>query len=163
PIRLMADIDESADIVTVLPYEAGRKMLAATSDGRGFVVGQDEMIGGTRKGKVLMNPDEGAKAAMLVSAEGDHVAVVGENRKLVVFPLDQLPEMSRGKGVRLQRYKDGGVSDISVFTLAEGLSWTDAAGRVFNVARADLTEWIGNRADAGRLPPRGFPKNNRFR
>ncbi|MFV0281429.1 MAG: DNA topoisomerase IV subunit A, partial [Rhodoblastus sp.] len=84
PIRLMADIDESADIVTVLPYEAGRKMLAATSDGRGFVVGQDEMIGGTRKGKVLMNPDEGAKAAMLVSAEGDHVAVVGENRKLVV-------------------------------------------------------------------------------
>ncbi|MCB1536953.1 MAG: DNA topoisomerase IV subunit A, partial [Rhodoblastus sp.] len=84
PIRLMADIDEGADIVCVLPYEAGKKMLAATSDGRGFVVGQDEMIGGTRKGKVLMNPDEGAKAALLVPAEGDHVAVVGQNRKLVV-------------------------------------------------------------------------------
>ncbi|MFO1166896.1 MAG: DNA topoisomerase IV subunit A [Rhodoblastus sp.] len=162
PIRLMADIDEGADIVCVLPYEAGRKMLAATSDGRGFIVGQDEMIGGTRKGKVLMNPDEGAKAALLVPAEGDHVAVVGENRKLVVFPLDQVPEMSRGKGVRLQRYKDGGIADARVFKMAEGLSWTDSAGRVFVVAKADLKEWIGSRADAGRLPPRGFPKNNRF-
>ncbi len=162
PIRLMADIDEGADIVCVLPYEAGRKMLAATSDGRGFIVGQDEMIGGTRKGKVLMNPDEGAKAALLVPAEGDHVAVVGENRKLVVFPLDQVPEMSRGKGVRLQRYKDCGIADARVFKMAEGLSWTDSAGRVFVVAKADLKEWIGSRADAGRLPPRGFPKNNRF-
>jgi topoisomerase-4 subunit A len=162
PIRLMADIDEGADIVTVLPYEPGKKMLAATSDGRGFVVSQDEMIGGTRKGKVLMNPDEGAKAALLVAAQGDHVAVVGQNRKLVVFALDQVPEMARGKGVRLQRYKDGGVSDARVFAMAEGLSWTDSAGRVFVVAKADLKEWIGNRADAGRLPPRGFPKNNRF-
>ena len=162
PIRLMADIDEGADIVTVLPYEPGKKMLAATSDGRGFVVSQDEMIGGTRKGKVLMNPDEGAKAALLVAAQGDHVAVVGQNRKLVVFALDQVPEMARGKGVRLQRYKDGGVSDARVFAMADGLSWTDSAGRGFVVAKADLKEWIGNRADAGRLPPRGFPKNNRF-
>ncbi len=162
PIRLMADIDEGADIVTVLPYEAGRKMLAATSDGRGFVVNQDEMIGGTRKGKVLMNPDEGAKAALLVGAQGDHVAVVGQNRKLVVFPLEQVPEMARGKGVRLQRYKDGGVSDARVFAMADGLSWTDSAGRVFNVGKAELKDWLGNRADAGRLPPRGFPKNNRF-
>ena len=162
PIRLMADIDEGADIVTVLPYEQGKKMLAATSDGRGFIVGQDEMIGGTRKGKVLMNPDDGARAALLVGAQGDHVAVVGQNRKLVVFPLDQVPEMARGKGVRLQRYKDGGISDVRVFAMAEGLSWTDSAGRVFVVAKADLKEWIGNRADAGRLPPRGFPKNNRF-
>ena len=162
PIRLMADIDEGADIVCVLPYEPGKKMLAATSDGRGFVVGQDEMIGGTRKGKVLLNPDEGAKAALLVPAEGDHVAVVGQNRKLVVFALDQVPEMARGKGVRLQRYKDGGISDARVFAMADGLSWTDSAGRVFVVAKPDLKEWIGNRADAGRLPPRGFPKNNRF-
>ncbi len=162
PIRLMADIDEGADIVRVLPYEAGKKMLAATSDGRGFVVAQDEMIGGTRKGKVLMNPDEGAKAALLVAADGDHVAIVGENRKLVVFPLDQVPEMARGKGVRLQRYKDGGVADAKVFALADGLSWLDSAGRTFNVAKADLKEWIGERASAGRLPPRGFPKNNRF-
>ncbi|MBX3528827.1 MAG: DNA topoisomerase IV subunit A [Rhodoblastus sp.] len=162
PIRLMADIDEGADIVCVLPYEPGKKMLAATSDGRGFVVGQDEMIGGTRKGKVLLNPDEGAKAALLVPAEGDHVAVVGQNRKLAVFALDQVPEMARGKGVRLQRYKDGGISDARVFAMADGLSWTDSAGRVFVVAKPDLKEWIGNRADAGRLPPRGFPKNNRF-
>ncbi|MCB1535150.1 MAG: DNA topoisomerase IV subunit A, partial [Rhodoblastus sp.] len=86
----------------------------------------------------------------------------GQNRKLVVFPLDQVPEMARGKGVRLQRYKDGGISDARVFATADGLSWTDSAGRVFVVAKADLKEWIGNRADAGRLPPRGFPKNNRF-
>jgi len=162
PIRLMADMDEGADIVSVMTYTPGKKMLAATSDGRGFVVNQDEMIGGTRKGKVLMNPDEGAKAALLVPADGDHVAVVGENRKLVVFPLDQVPEMARGKGVRLQRYKDGGIADARVFAIADGLSWTDSAGRVFVVAKADLKEWIGNRADAGRLPPRGFPKNNRF-
>ncbi len=162
PIRLMADIDEGADIVTVLPYEAGRKMLAATNDGRGFVVGQDEMIGGTRKGKVLLNPDDGAKAALLVPAEGDHVAIVGQNRKLIVFPLDQVPEMARGKGVRLQRYKDGGVSDIKVFALADGLSWLDSAGRTFVVDKRELKDWIGNRADAGRLPPRGFPKNNKF-
>ena len=162
PIRLMADMDEGADIVSVMTYTPGRKMLAATADGRGLIVSQDEMIGGTRKGKVLMNPDDGAKAALLVPAEGDHVAVVGENRKLVVFSLDQVPEMARGKGVRLQRYKDGGIADARVFAMADGLSWTDSAGRVFVVAKADLKEWIGNRADAGRLPPRGFPKNNRF-
>ncbi|MFO1116940.1 MAG: DNA topoisomerase IV subunit A [Beijerinckiaceae bacterium] len=162
PIRLMADIDEGADIVTVLPYAPGQKMLAATSDGRGFVVSQDEMIGGTRKGKVLLNPDEGARACLLVPADGDHAAIIGENRKLIVFPLDQVPEMARGKGVRLQRYKDGGISDARVFVMKEGLSWQDAAGRTFNVPKSELKDWIGNRADAGRLPPRGFPKNNRF-
>ena len=116
------------------------------------------------------DPGASGDAAQLVAkltarAEGDrpyHVAVVGQNRKLVVFPLDQVPEMARGKGVRLQRYKDGGISDARVFAMADGLSWTDSAGRVFVVAKPDLKEWIGNRADAGRLPPRGFPKNNRF-
>jgi topoisomerase-4 subunit A len=88
--------------------------------------------------------------------------VIGENRKLLCFPLSELPEMTRGKGVRLQRYKDGGLSDIKTFALSEGLSWIDPAGRVFNVAADALTEWIGHRADAGRLPPKGFPKANRF-
>jgi len=162
PIRLMADIDEGAEIVKVLPYKAGAKMLAATGDGRGFVVGQDEMIGGTRKGKVLLNPDEGVRAALLVAVEGDHVAVIGENRKLLVFPLDQVPEMARGKGVRLQRYKDGGIADAKTFALKDGLTWLDSAGRTFTVDKADLKDWMGQRADAGRLPPRGFPKNNRF-
>ena len=87
---------------------------------------------------------------------------MGENRKLLVFPLDQVPEMARGKGVRLQRYKDGGMSDARVFAMADGLTWKDSAGRTFTVSKADLKDWIGNRAEAGRLPPKGFPKNNRF-
>ena len=91
-----------------------------------------------------------------------HVAIVGENRKLLVFPLTQLPEMTRGKGVRLQRYKDGGVSDAKVFTLEGGPDLEGHSGRTWTVAKDDLTDWIANRAEAGRLPPKGFPKNNRF-
>ncbi|MDE2578973.1 MAG: DNA topoisomerase IV subunit A [Hyphomicrobiales bacterium] len=162
PIRLMADIDEGADIVAVMPYRAGAKMLIATADGRGFIVGQDEMTGNTRKGKVVLNVDE-SRAALLVPAEGDHIAVIGENRKLLIFPRDQLPEMARGKGVRLQRYKDGGVSDAKAFVLKDGLTWRDSAGRTFTVEKADLTDWIGARAEAGRIVSfKGFPKNNRF-
>jgi topoisomerase-4 subunit A len=162
PIRLMADIAEGETIIAVFPYAAGQKMLVAASDGRGFVANQDEMAGGTRKGKLLLNTDKPATAALIVPADGDHVAVIGENRKLLIFPLAQLPEMPRGKGVRLQKYRDGGISDAKVFALAEGLSWKDSAGRSFNVAAADLRDWTGNRAEAGRLPPKGFPKNNRF-
>ncbi len=162
PIRLMADIAEGETIAAVLPYAEGMKMLVASSDGRGFLVSQDEMVGGTRKGKQLLNVDKPATAAVIVPALGDHVAVMGDNRKLLVFPLVQLPEMARGKGVRLQKYRDGGIVDAKVFRMAEGLSWKDSAGRTFTVGRGDLRDWIGNRADAGRLPPKGFPKNNRF-
>jgi topoisomerase-4 subunit A len=162
PIRLMADIAEGETIIAVFPYAVGQKMLVATSDGRGFVANQDEMAGGTRKGKLLLNTDKPATAALIVPADGDHVAVIGENRKLLIFPLAQLPEMPRGKGVRLQKYRDGGISDAKVFALDQGLSWKDSAGRSFNVAAADLRDWTGNRAEAGRLPPKGFPKNNRF-
>jgi topoisomerase-4 subunit A len=162
PIRLMADIDESADIVAVWPYAAGEKMLVATSDGRGFVVGQDDMLSATRKGRAVMNVDPPSRVKLVTSAAGDHVATIGENRKLLVFPLKQVPEMARGKGVRLQRYKDGGISDACVFKLADGLTWHDSAGRTFTVARAEIKDWIGTRAEAGRLPPKGFPKSNRF-
>ncbi len=162
PIRLLADIGEGETIAAVFPYAAGAKMLVAASDGRGFIVAQDEMIGGTRKGKLLLNIDPPAMAALIVAAEGDHVAVIGENRKLLVFPLEQVPEMVRGKGVRLQKYKDGGIADARVFALAQGLTWKDPAGRTFTVAATELNDWIGNRAEAGRLPPRGFPKNNKF-
>ena len=120
------------------------------------------MIGGTRKGRQVLNVDKPATAALLVRAEGDQVAVIGDNRRLLVFPLDQMPEMGRGKGVRLQRYKDGGLADIRVFTLADGLSWLDTAGRSFNVKPPELRDWIGNRGEVGRLPPKGFPKVNRF-
>jgi topoisomerase-4 subunit A len=162
PVRLLADVAEGEAIAAIFPYEAGKSMLAASTDGRGFVVSQDEMVGGTRKGKLLLNVESPAKAALIVPAEGDHVAVIGENRKLLLFPLAQVPEMARGKGVRLQRYKDGGLSDAKVFYLKDGLSWKDSAGRTFTLSARELREWLGNRAEAGRLPPRGFPKSNRF-
>ncbi len=162
PIRLMADIDESAAIVAVWPYAAGARRLIASSDGNGFLVGEDELLSSTRKGRAVLNVTAPATAALIVPAAGDHVAVIGQNRKLIVFPLSQLNEMARGKGTRLQRYKDGGLSDIKVFAMSDGLTWRDSASRTFTVARPDLKEWIGNRAEAGRLPPKGFPKNNRF-
>ena len=162
PIRLMADIEEGAEVVAALPYKAGSKLLVATSEGRGFVAPADEVVANTRKGKQVLSLDGKAKAALCAEAEGDHVAAIGENRKLLVFPLAQVPEMGRGKGVRLQRYKDGGLSDAKVFSLADGLTWKDTSGRTWTVAGDDLREWLGNRAEAGRLPPKGFPKNNRF-
>ena len=162
PIRLMADIDESAAIVAVWAYAPGAKRLIVASDGNGFIVGEDELLSSTRKGRAVLNVSGKAKAALVVPANGDHVAVIGQNRKLLVFPASQLNEMARGKGTRLQRYKEGGVSDAKVFSIADGLSWRDSAGRAFTVARPELNEWIGNRAEAGRLPPKGFPKSNRF-
>jgi topoisomerase-4 subunit A len=162
PIRIMADIAEGADVAAVLPYRVGTRLLMAASDGRGFSASQDDMVGGTRKGKSLMSVDGDAKVVIAVPAEGDHVAVIGENRKLLVFPTAQLPHLARGKGMRLQRYKDGGLSDAKLFTLAQGLTWRDTSGRTWTVSAADLRDWIGNRAEAGRLPPKGFPKNNKF-
>ena len=162
PIRLMADIDEGADIALVLPFKAGEKIIVASTDARGFVVLQDELIANTRKGKALLTIDAPATAAFMASASGDHVAAIGENRKLLVFPLSQMPEMARGKGVRLQKYKDGALSDIKTFVLTDGLTWRDTSGRTWTVSATDLKEWIGNRAEAGRLPPKGFPKNNKF-
>jgi topoisomerase-4 subunit A len=158
----MADIEEGSDIVSVMLFEPGTKMLIAGSDGRGFVVTHDEMISSTRKGRAVLNLDAPAKAVVLVPAVGDHVATIGENRKMLIFKLDEVPAMARGKGVRLQRYKDGGIADARVFKLSEGLTWTDSAGRNFTVPKAELKEWIGARSDAGRLPPKGFPKNNKF-
>ncbi len=162
PIRLMADIEESASIVAVWAYAAGTKRLIVASDGNGFLIGEDDLLSSTRKGRAVLNVGEKTQAALIVPAQGDHVAVIGENRKLLVFPIAQLNEMARGKGTRLQRYKDGGISDAKVFALADGLQWKDSAGRTFTVVKADLTDWMGNRAEAGRLPPKGFPKNNRF-
>jgi topoisomerase-4 subunit A len=109
-----------------------------------------------------MSLDGKAKLAVAAEGQGDHVAIVGENRKLLIFPASQLPEMARGKGVRLQRYRDGGVSDAKTFRLDDGLTWKDSSGRTWTVANGELRDWIGNRAEAGRLPMKGFPKNNRF-
>ncbi|MGO4524044.1 DNA topoisomerase IV subunit A [Microvirga sp. 2MCAF35] len=162
PIRLMVDLEEGADFIAAFPYRAGSKLLVAATDGRGFVVPTDEITANTRKGKQILNLDAPAKMVVCAEAEGDHVAIIGENRKLLIFPMKQVPEMTRGKGVRLQRYKDGGVSDAKVFTLKEGLTWKDTSGRTWTVAKEDLRDWMGDRTEAGRLPPKGFPKSNKF-
>ena len=162
PVRLFIDLEQEADLVSVFTAVGGRKFLVASREGRGFVVAEDECIANTRKGKQVLNvslPDE-ARAMCVV--EGETVAAIGENRKLVLFGLDQVPEMTRGRGVRLQRYKDGGLSDIKTFKAADGLSWTDSAGRLFNLTMKELADWRGNRADAGRIAPKGFPRSNKF-
>jgi topoisomerase-4 subunit A len=162
PIRLFADIEEGAGVVAVMPHEAGAALLLVTNDGRGFVVSADDLLSSTRKGRAVLTVDPPSRLTIVTQAAGDHVAIIGENRKLLVFPLSEAPRMARGKGVRMQRYKDGGVADAKVFALKDGLTWTDASGRVFTIEKAELKDWIGHRAEAGRLPPRGFPRNNRF-
>ena len=141
---------------------AGRKLLVASSDGRGFVTAEDEVVAMTRKGKQVLNVVPPNEAVLCTPAEGDHVAVIGENRKLLIFPRAELPQMPRGKGVRLQRYKDGGLCDAKLFALGDGLTWQDSSARTWTVKKAELKEWIGARAQAGRLPPKGFPKSNKF-
>jgi topoisomerase IV subunit A len=165
PVRLMADIDEGAEIVTLFPHQPGQKLLmVATGDNdvRGFLAPADELLATTKKGRNVLNVDGAWTAVLAAPAAGDTVAIVGENRKLLVFPLADVPEMARGKGVRLQRYKDGTMADAKVFTLADGLTWQSSDGRTYTVARPELDEWIGKRAEAGKLPPKGFPKGNRF-
>jgi len=134
----------------------------ASSQGRGFVVPEDECLGNTRKGKQVLNVKPPDAARAVAPVEGELVAAIGENRKMLVFPIEQVPDMARGRGVRLQRHKDGGLSDIKTFEVEKGLTWTDSAGRVFNLTLRELSDWRGNRADAGRLAPKGFPKTNKF-
>jgi topoisomerase-4 subunit A len=162
PIRLFIDLEQESDLISVEPFKGGRKFLVAAHDGRGFIVLEDECLANTRKGKQILNVKMPNEARAVTPIEGDLVASVGENRKLLIFPLDQVPEMTRGRGVRLQRYKDGGLSDVKTFKAGEGLTWVDSAGRSFTLALKELADWRGNRADAGRLAPKGFPKNNKF-
>jgi topoisomerase-4 subunit A len=162
PVRLMVDMEEGQDIVELFVYRPGRKRVVASKKGDGFIVAEDELIANTRKGKQVLNVSGSEEARLIVPVDGDMVAVVGDNRKMVVFPLEQLPEMARGKGVRLQKYKDGGLSDLKTFPAATGLTWTDSSGRTYAKTVAELGDWLGNRADAGRQPPTGFPRNNRF-
>jgi topoisomerase-4 subunit A len=163
PVRQFADMEQEADIVTMFPFQGGRKFIVASHQGRGFIVAEEECLGTTRKGKQVLNvkaPDE-ARAVAVV--EGEQVASIGDNRKMLIFPIEQLPEMARGSGVRLQRYKDGGLSDVKTFKGSEGLTWADGAGRAFSLTLKELSDWRGNRADAGRLPPKGFPRSNKFK
>ncbi|MDO1581756.1 DNA topoisomerase IV subunit A [Rhizobium oryzicola] len=162
PVRIMVDMENDQDILTAFVHEPARKLLLSSTAGNGFVVPETELVANTRKGKQVMNVSMPDEAKLVVQASGDHVAVVGENRKMLVFPLVQLPEMSRGKGVRLQRYKDGGISDAKCFAIADGLTWEDSAGRVFAKNKDELAEWLADRATAGRTVPKGFPRSGKF-
>ena len=160
PLRLMVDIPDEALIVNLITFRPGQKLLVASSTGDGFVVSHDDVVAQTKSGKQILNTKREAVAKVCHNICGDHVAVVGENRKVLIFPISEIPEMVRGKGVRLQKYKDGGLSDITTFNLSEGLTWLDPAGRTRS--ETNLEDWTGKRATAGRMAPRGFPKNNKF-
>ena len=158
----MVDMENDQDILAAFVHDPSRKLILASTAGNGFVVAESEMVANTRKGKQIMNVGMPDEAKLVVPVSGDHVAAVGENRKMLVFPLLQLPEMTRGKGVRLQRYKDGGISDVKCFAMDQGLTWEDSAGRVFTKTKDELVEWLGDRASAGRLVPKGFPRSGKF-
>jgi len=158
PVNLMIDLG-GEEIVTIMVHKAGRKLLVAAADGRGFLVEEDGVLAQTRAGKQVLNVSDKSPAALCIAADGDSVAVIGRNRKLLVFGLDEIPTMTRGRGVILQRYKDGGLSDVRVFNREEGLSWKHGGGER---TETRLDGWLGKRAQAGRLPPTGFPRNNKF-
>ena len=162
PVRLMVDIDEGSDVIDVFAARAGAKRLVATNDARGFVVSDDQLLSSTRKGRQVANLEGAARVVRFAPADGDTVAVVGQNRKLLLFPLAQVAAMARGRGVRLQRYKDGDLSDVKVFTLAEGFSFVTNGGKTWSLKGEELRDWLGHRAESGRLPPRGFPASNTF-
>jgi topoisomerase-4 subunit A len=170
PVRLMVDLPNDAEIIDLLVHRPGEKLIVASDAGDGFVVPADEVLAQTRAGKQVMNLTDGAVMAAVKRVEGDHVAVVSKNRKLLVFPLADLPEMARGKGVRLQKYNmargrqgtleiDGGLSDVTTFDLARGLSWSMSNG---NTRTEPMADWVARRAGVGKTPPHGFPRDNRF-
>lgn len=160
PVRLMLDLEEDSEIIELFVHTPGRKLLVASSAGNGFIVAENEVIASTRKGKQVLNLGPGERAAVCVPTEGDSVAVVGSNRKLLIFPLTELNEMTRGRGIRLQRYRSGGLADVIVFRREDGLQWIDASGRTRTLR--ELDEWSGARAQAGRPVPKGFPRSGRF-
>ena len=162
PVRIIVDMDNDQDIVTAFVHDPERKLLVVSYAGNGFVVAEKDVVANTRKGRQVMNVKAPDEARNCVAVAGDHLAIVGENRKLLIFPLADIPQMTRGKGVRLQKYRDGGVRDVKTFTLAEGLAWLDSADRTFTRPAKELAEWMGARAGAGRMAPKGFPRSGRF-
>jgi topoisomerase IV subunit A len=161
PIRMFIDLDQDASIVTMFVNKGGRKFLVASSDGQGFVVSEDDCVGTTRKGKQVLNVTAPAEARAITTVAGDHVAVIGTNHKMVIFPLDQVPEMARGRGVRLQKYTSAQLSDVATFEQKAGLTWKDSSGRDQGLSWKELADYRGNRADAGRIA-QGLPKSNKF-
>ena len=160
PLRLMVDLPNDCEIISIHKFNRESKLIVASTAGDGFVVPMDEVLAQTRNGKQVLNVKGTVQAAVSKIVAGDYVATVGENKKVLIFPLNELPEMQRGKGVRLQKYKDGGLSDLTTFSFDSGLTWLDPAGRTRTVT--ELAEWVAKRASAGKWAPRGFPKNNKF-
>ena len=161
PIRMFIDMEQDAAIVSLFVNKGERKFLIASSEGQGFVVKEEDCVGNTRKGKQVLNVTMPNEACAITTVAGDTVAVIGTNHKMVLFPLDQVPEMARGRGVRLQKYSGAKLSDVAVFELKAGLTWKDFAGREQSMSAKELSDWRGNRADAGRLA-HGLPKSNKF-
>lgn len=159
PLRIMIDLANEQDIVTMMVHEPGHKLLVASSGGRGFVVTEEDVLASTRSGKQVLNVPEKERAVVCVPAQGDKVAVIGDNRKLLVFDLIEVPEMKRGQGVALQKYKGSELSDVKVFKSSEGLTW--ASGERTRT-ETDLNYWLGHRAGQGKIPPVGFPRSNKF-
>jgi len=164
PVRLMIDLEGEAGITALFPYRAGERILFAASDGKGFIAKTEEVVGETRKGRQVVNLRSGAalRIARPIAAEDDYVAAIGENRKLVVFPLSEVPELARGQGAQLQRYRDGGLSDAITFRFEEGLTWPMGGESGRFRTETDLGPWRAARGAAGRMPPTGFPRDNRF-
>ncbi len=160
PLRLMVDLDGGHDILNLFVHKPERKLLVASSAGNGFIVEEKNVVASTKKGKQILNVTAPDKASVCVPADGDYIAVIGQNRKFLVFPMDEVNEMTRGRGVRLQKYKDGGLADAKVFYKKDGLTWMDTSGRTRTII--DFLEWEGSRAQAGRMPPKGFPRSNKF-
>ncbi|MDE1933147.1 DNA topoisomerase IV subunit A [Bradyrhizobium sp.] len=161
PIRMFIDLDQDAAVVSTFVNKGGRKFLIASQEGQGFIVNEDDCVSTTRKGKQILNVEMPNEARAIATVVGDRVAVIGTNHKMVVFPIDQVPEMARGRGVRLQKYTSASLSDVTVFDSKAGLTWRDSAGREQSLTTKDLSDWYGNRADAGRLA-HGLPKSNKF-
>jgi topoisomerase-4 subunit A len=159
PVRLLVELTNEDHVVALFVHQDAARYLVAATDGRGFLVKAEDLLAEKRTGKQVMLLEPGKEALVCAPAEGDHIAVIGDNRKLLIFPLDQLPEMARGRGVQLQSYRDGGLSDAKVFTRKDGLSWS--LGERVRV-EPDVAPWRGNRAGAGKLPPNGFPKSGKF-
>ncbi|MBZ4689936.1 MAG: topoisomerase subunit [Cereibacter sp.] len=160
PVRLMVDLPNEAEIVDLAIWRPAEKLLVCSTAGDGFIVPSEEVLAQTRAGKAVLTVKEGVTLALCRPVKGDHVAVIGENRKLLVFELGELPEMAKGKGVRLQKYKDGGLVDATTFNWATGISWKESGGRTRS--EPDMSEWKAARATAGRMAPRGFPRDNHF-
>ncbi len=164
PIRNTFDIDASAAIIAAIPHKAGRRVLLAADTGKGFAAATDDLLAETRKGRqvVTLRGDAKLRVARVIEESHDHVAVVGDNRKLVVFNLEELPSLAKGQGVKLQSYRDGGLSDALTFKLEEGLSWTMGGKEGRTRTENDMWQWKVARGGAGRMPPQGFPRDNTF-